>query len=110
MATRLNARFTVVSRPTNSSSFCWRKTCNIHALSLPLLQERSARGFTVLLLSADAEAQPGAEVCLQRRISHNFLIAMVQQIFDVHVSRDPVIHRIPSARINTRVSGGVVDG
>ena len=35
----------VVSRPTTSTSFFCRRTCNVHALSLPLLQESRTLGF-----------------------------------------------------------------
>jgi hypothetical protein len=46
IATRPKASFSVVSSPTTSTSPCCLSTCSAHALSLPLLQAKSARGFT----------------------------------------------------------------
>src|SRR5208337_912186 len=43
IATRSATWLNVVSKPAISYSRCWRTTCRVHALSLPLLHERRTR-------------------------------------------------------------------
>ena len=61
------------------------------------------------LLSADSEPHPGAEICRQRRVSHDFVVMTVQRVIDTRVGGDSRIDRVPSAQIDACVSGGVVE-
>src|SRR5712692_7429314 len=67
MATRPNDEFTVVKRPTISSSLLRRARCRAYALSLPELQETSALGRVVTALhsrSVRLERPPTVSVLL----------------------------------------------
>ncbi len=52
IATRSAASLNVVSSPAMSYSRRWRRTCKLHALSLPLLQERRIRFIATHSLNA----------------------------------------------------------
>src|SRR5690242_15052046 len=112
MATRSYSELNVVSRATSSISGRWRRTCNVQALSLPLLHERTTRVFTSAnsdpeSIASKAEAQSGAEVGAQRGIPGNLFVMAVEQVFDIHVGRDVVLEREPRTCIDAPITGGV---
>jgi len=52
MATRAKFSLTVVTSPTISYLFCWRRTCSVQALSLPLDHDNSSFGLLTDFLPA----------------------------------------------------------
>ncbi len=72
---------------------------------------RVARGHTsaTTLLSSDSESHAGPDVNPQRRVTHDFLILLVESVFHVYIAGDSGSHCIPTAEIDARISGRVVD-
>src|SRR5229473_1626026 len=60
-----------------------------------------------LLLAADSEPNSGTETRRQRRVSDDFVVVIVQRVFEVGIGRDARVDRIPSAEIDTSVAWGV---
>src|SRR6476660_3817497 len=60
-----------------------------------------------MLFTTDAEADSGAEISAQRRISRHFLIEPFGQVFPANISSDPRPHLIPDARIHQHISRSV---
>src|SRR5271163_908853 len=79
----------------------------------PSLNLTTSRGR----LSADAarlvppEPKPetSAKVRRQRWIPYYFVVVIVERVLNIHVGGDSRIDRIPSAEIDARVAGGVID-
>ncbi len=61
------------------------------------------------LLSSDSESHACPDVYSQGRVADDFLILLVEGIFEVHVAGDTRSHCIPSAEIDARIAGRVVD-
>src|SRR6476646_3306694 len=61
------------------------------------------------LLSADSESHSGADVCPQRRVSHDFLIGLAEGIFEIYIGRDAGSEGRPSTEVHACVPGRVVD-
>ncbi len=71
--------------------------------------ERDGRQPPVDLLPSNTKPESRAKVCRQRRISHHFVVMIVERISQIRVRRDSRIDRIPPAQIDARVAGRMVD-
>src|SRR3974390_770896 len=65
-------------------------------------------GPTPSLAAAEAEAETGAEVEMERWVADDFFVVLVQQVFDVGVDSDAWAESVPSAQIDARVARGVI--
>ena len=87
------------------------------ALDMPSLQRKvdalrsspAARSSCPLLLPPQPKPQSRPEVDPQRRISHHFLIVLVEQRFRYSRSSDPRVNAYHPPRSTTRVPGSVID-
>src|SRR5712691_8079042 len=58
-------------------------------------------------LSADSEPHSSTEIRRQRRVSDDFVVMIVQRVFEGGIGRDARVDRVPSAEIDTSVAWGV---
>ena len=74
------------------------------------LQKRRGRPpHTVPSLSPDSESHPCSKIYPQSRISHHFLVLLIQSILHVYITRDSRGERIPAAEIDACISGRMID-